>query len=101
MGPKSDTPSPEATPSDATLTAVLQRLRLSHVLERVPEGLGATRRWAEELSLGEQQRIGLARILVHRPRFAILDEATSANDMQTESLMYECLRETCQALVSA
>lgn len=86
--------------TDRLLIQVLKRVGLSHVVERVEEGLDATRRWAEELSLGEQQRIGVARIMVHRPRYAILDEATSANDMSSEKNMYACISETCQAYVS-
>jgi len=86
--------------TDAFLIDVLGRVGLMHVMERVDGGLDTTRRWSEELSLGEQQRVGIARILVHRPRYAILDEATSANDMLSERKMYACVAETCQAFVS-
>jgi ABC-type uncharacterized transport system fused permease/ATPase subunit len=44
--------------------------------------------WTEVLSPGEQQRIGLARVLYHRPRFAVLDEATSSIDEPMEEKFY-------------
>lgn len=42
--------------------------------------LDASARWDRDLSIGEQQRLTFARLLLHRPSLAILDEATSALD---------------------
>jgi putative ATP-binding cassette transporter len=45
------------------------------------------------LSLGEQQRLGFARLLINSPRLAILDEASSALDLESEKAMYALLQE--------
>jgi energy-coupling factor transporter ATP-binding protein EcfA2 len=44
--------------------------------------------WADVLSLGEQQRVAFARLLVSAPAFAILDEATSSLDQTRERELY-------------
>ena len=54
-------------------------------------GLDSVRDWTSMLSLGEQQRLGFARVLVNAPRLAILDEASSALDLETERVMYSLL----------
>lgn len=49
---------------------------LEYLLDRYPAE--AEVNWGDELSLGEQQRLGMARLFYHKPSFAILDECTSA-----------------------
>ncbi|SMF51058.1 putative ATP-binding cassette transporter [Azospirillum oryzae] len=48
--------------------------------------------WSQRLSGGEQQRIAVARALLHKPDWLYLDEATSACDPETEERLYGLLR---------
>jgi vitamin B12/bleomycin/antimicrobial peptide transport system ATP-binding/permease protein len=56
--------------------------------------------WENILSLGEQQRLAFARLLVSRPSFTILDEATSALDLKNEGNLYQQLQETKTTFIS-
>jgi vitamin B12/bleomycin/antimicrobial peptide transport system ATP-binding/permease protein len=49
--------------------------------------------WAQRLSVGEQQRLAFARVLLVRPEIVFLDEATSALDEAAEMALYRMLRE--------
>ncbi|HWK46499.1 MAG TPA: ABC transporter ATP-binding protein/permease [Stellaceae bacterium] len=49
--------------------------------------------WAQRLSIGEQQRLAFARILVQRPDMIFMDEATSALDEATEERLYKVVEE--------
>jgi putative ATP-binding cassette transporter len=49
--------------------------------------------WNRMLSLGEQQRLGLARALLHRPDYLFLDEATASLDEPSEAALYSLLAE--------
>ena len=49
--------------------------------------------WADQLSVGEQQRLSIARALLQRPDWLFLDEATSALDEPAEGMLYRLLLE--------
>ena len=49
--------------------------------------------WNRMLSLGEQQRLGLARALLHAPQYLFLDEATASLDEPSEAALYRLLEE--------
>lgn len=58
------------------------------------------RDWASILSIGEQQRLGIARVLYHRPALAFLDESTSAVTEAAEKEAYRLMREAGITLVT-
>ena len=53
--------------------------------------------WNRMLSLGEQQRLGLARALLHAPKYLFLDEATASLDEPSEAKLYRLLAEQLPA----
>ena len=53
--------------------------------------------WNRMLSLGEQQRLGLARALLHAPQYLFLDEATASLDEAAEARLYRLLGERLPA----
>jgi vitamin B12/bleomycin/antimicrobial peptide transport system ATP-binding/permease protein len=75
------------------LKLVLAQVNLPNLHEQ-HGGFEVEQDWAEVLSLGEQQRLIFARLLLNQPAFAILDEATSALDIYNEALLYEQLQST-------
>ena len=53
--------------------------------------------WNRILSLGEQQRLGVARALLHRPDYLFLDEATASLDEPSEDALYRLIAEKLPA----
>ncbi len=82
-------PAPSGRHADEEIAEILRACDLGPLAARLDE----SRHWALELSPGEQQRIGVARALLHRPAWLFLDEATSAVDAALERRLYTLLRE--------
>lgn len=85
---------------DSELVRVLHEVHLPDLVKRFKGGLDEECDWSDTLSVGEQQRIAFARLLVRRPQMAFLDEATSALDTANERRLYSLMRQHVSSFVS-
>ncbi|MEM9267025.1 MAG: ATP-binding cassette domain-containing protein, partial [Cyanobacteria bacterium P01_F01_bin.13] len=92
-------PYPDIEIDDTQLKLALKQVNLSDLDERFG-GFEAEEEWSDVLSLGEQQRLSFARVLLHQPTYTILDEATSALDRDNEQQLYDHLAATQTAYLS-
>jgi ATP-binding cassette subfamily D (ALD) long-chain fatty acid import protein len=89
----------EAGHRDHELQRVLDEARLGYLPER--EGGWDTRKeWKDVLSGGEKQRMAIARLLYHEPRYAFIDEGTSAVSSDVEGILYETAKEKGITLIT-
>ncbi|KAK3201771.1 hypothetical protein GRF29_164g622932 [Pseudopithomyces chartarum] len=73
---------------DIELSQILEEAKLGYIPDR--EGGWDTKKvWKDVFSGGEKQRMGIARLLYHEPRYAFIDEGTSAVSSDVEGLLYE------------
>jgi putative ATP-binding cassette transporter len=86
--------------TDQDLINALQTVNLPHLPARVDGDFTKGADWANMLSLGEQQRISFARLLLKKPAVAFLDEATSALDEPNEERIYQYLKKHRYTYVS-
>jgi putative ATP-binding cassette transporter len=85
--------------SDQELEIILKKVNLQHLLTE-KNSFDREVNWEQVLSLGEQQRLAFARLLITGPTFTILDEATSALDLSNEASLYQQLQETKTTFIS-
>jgi vitamin B12/bleomycin/antimicrobial peptide transport system ATP-binding/permease protein len=80
---------PESMESNTEILDVL-----NHVgLQKLAPDIDIVDDWSKRLSLGEQQRLAFARLLLIKPALVFLDEATSALDEKSEAVLYRMLRD--------
>ncbi|KAI5359684.1 Putative AAA+ ATPase domain, ABC transporter type 1, transmembrane domain-containing protein [Septoria linicola] len=78
----------DAGRTEMELLGILEESKLGYIPDR--EGGWDTRKmWQDVLSGGEKQRMAIARLLYHEPRYAFIDEGTSAVSSDVEGLLYE------------
>ena len=85
--------------SDDFLYEIIKAVRLDDMFHRLG-GFDTVVDWPNVLSTGEQQKLSFARLLVSRPTYAFLDEATTALDHKTEEILYKKLQSVVKSYVS-
>lgn len=68
---------------------ILNKVQLGHLAKQLEK----EQDWTRILSLGEQQRLAFARLILHKPGVAFLDEATASMDEGLEFAMYQLLKQ--------
>ncbi len=82
-------PDEHSRASDQELVTALQAAQLGHLAGRLDEEA----HWSNALSGGEQQRLAVARVLVFKPDWLFMDEATAALDDANEAAIYTELKQ--------
>jgi len=86
-------PNLDSNISDEALQHALTEVHLADLPSRVG-GFDTVLKWADVLSIGEQQRIMFVRLFLNNPKYAILDESTSALDEENEAIVYSKLQQS-------
>lgn len=85
---------------DSHLKTILESVKLIYLLER-EGGWDTIQNWEDILSLGEQQRLGMARLFFHKPQFGILDECTNATSVDVEEHLYRLAKDSGITVVTS
>lgn len=88
---------PELSGDEEEIKKYMEFAGLAHLIPHLDE----VSDWSHKLSLGEQQRLAFVRLFLLKPKYVLLDEATSAMDEAMEEKMYrELLKDKERTILS-
>ena len=88
----------DETITDEEIIAACKEVNAIHFINKHNDGIYAkVGERGNNLSLGERQLVSFARVLVHKPKLMILDEATSNIDTETEKLIQDSLEKVIKS----
>ena len=86
--------------TDEEIIDACKKVGLHHLIKTLPNGYDTILTDADNLSAGEKQLLTIARAMISKKPFLILDEATSNVDTRTEELVQKAMDKLAQGKTS-